>query len=53
MNSAAIAEPSVARIMQRDGYFPDHRGAEETAAFFGREVESTGELVRAIGIGAN
>jgi len=50
---AVVAEPSVARIMQRDGYLPDNRSAEETAAFFRHEVESTGELVKAIGIGAN
>lgn len=49
----ALAEPSVARIMQRDGYVPDNRSADETAAFFRKEVESTGELVKAIRIEPN
>ncbi len=39
--------------MQRDGYFPDHRNAAETAAFFREEVERTGELVKAAKIEAN
>ena len=50
---AAIAEPAVAKVMQRDGYFPDHRNAAETAAFFREEVERTGELVKAAKIEAN
>jgi len=50
---AAILEPEVARIMQRDGYFPDRRNAAETAAFFRQEVERTGEMVKAAGIEAN
>jgi tripartite-type tricarboxylate transporter receptor subunit TctC len=50
---AAIAEPAVANILQRDGYFPDNRGAEEVGAFFRQEVEKTGELVKAAKIEAN
>lgn len=50
---AAVAEPSVASIMQRDGYYPDNRNADNTAAFFRKEVQATGELVKAIGIEAH
>jgi tripartite-type tricarboxylate transporter receptor subunit TctC len=47
---AALREPSVAAIMQRDGYIPDTRNAAETAAFFRQKVEEAGDLVRAAGI---
>jgi len=50
---AAIAEPDVARVMQRDGYFPDRRNAAETAAFFREEVARTGAMVKAAGIEPN
>jgi len=50
---AAILEPDVARIMQRDGYFPDTRNAAETAAFFREQVERTGAMVKAAKIEPN
>ena len=39
--------------MQRDGYLPDNRDVEQTTAFFRREVERTGEAVKAAGIEPN
>jgi hypothetical protein len=39
--------------MQRDGYIPDNRSVAETAAFFRREVEMTGDMVKAAGIEPN
>jgi hypothetical protein len=39
--------------MQRDGYYPDNRGAAETAAYFRKEVELMGDAVRAAGIEPN
>jgi tripartite-type tricarboxylate transporter receptor subunit TctC len=50
---AAILEPDVAKIMQRDGYFPDTRNAAETAKFFRGEVERTGAMVKAAKIEPN
>jgi len=50
---AAVREPNLARVLQRDGYFPDDRNAQETAAFFHREVEAAGVRVKAAGIEAN
>jgi tripartite-type tricarboxylate transporter receptor subunit TctC len=50
---AAILEPDVARIMQRDGYFPDNRNAAETGDFFRQEVERTGMMVKAAKIEPN
>jgi tripartite-type tricarboxylate transporter receptor subunit TctC len=50
---AAVQEPDLARVLQRDGYFPDNRNAEETAAFFRREVEGAAARVKAAGIVAN
>jgi len=37
---AAVQEPDLAKVLQRDGYFPDNRNAEETAAFFRRESKA-------------
>ena len=42
--------PSVAELMRRDGYVPDHRNASETQAFFRNEVERMAPAVRAAGI---
>jgi tripartite-type tricarboxylate transporter receptor subunit TctC len=50
---AAVQEPDLAKVLQRDGYFPDNRNADETAAFFRREVEGAGVRVKAAGIEAN
>jgi tripartite-type tricarboxylate transporter receptor subunit TctC len=50
---AALLQPSVAAIMQRDGYMPDTRNAAETAAFFRQKVEECEDLVKAAGIQAN
>jgi tripartite-type tricarboxylate transporter receptor subunit TctC len=50
---AALLQPAVANIMQRDGYMPDTRNAAETAAFFRKKVEETAEMVKAAGIEPN
>jgi tripartite-type tricarboxylate transporter receptor subunit TctC len=50
---AALLQPEVAGIMQRDGYMPDKRDAAETAAFFRQQVEETAATVKAAGIEAN
>jgi tripartite-type tricarboxylate transporter receptor subunit TctC len=50
---AALLQPEVAGIMQRDGYMPDKRDAAETAAFFHQQVEETAATVKAAGIEAN
>ena len=47
---AALLDPAVAGVMQRDGYMPDTRNAAETAAFFRTQVEEARELVKAAGI---
>ena len=49
----AVRAPSVATILQGIGYVPDDRSAAETAEFFRREVEATGEAVRAAKIQPN
>jgi tripartite-type tricarboxylate transporter receptor subunit TctC len=49
----ALAVPSIAAIMQRDGYIPDNRTAAQTHAFFLREVEQIGEAVKAAKIQPN
>jgi tripartite-type tricarboxylate transporter receptor subunit TctC len=50
---AALLKPAVANTMQRDGYIPDNRNPAETAAFFRKEVEATGDAVKAAGIEPN
>ncbi|MBO0751294.1 MAG: tripartite tricarboxylate transporter substrate binding protein [Bradyrhizobiaceae bacterium] len=50
---AALLQPAVAAVMQRDGYMPDTRNSAETAAFFRRKVEEAEELVKAAGIEPN
>jgi tripartite-type tricarboxylate transporter receptor subunit TctC len=47
---AALLQPAVADVMQRDGYMPDTRNPAETAAFFRMQVEEAAELVKAAGI---
>ena len=47
---AAMKNPNVANIMQRDGYFPDDRNVAQTADFFRKEVEATADAVKAAGI---
>jgi len=37
----------------RAGYIPDGRSAAPTAEFFRKEVEATGEAVRAAGLSPN
>jgi tripartite-type tricarboxylate transporter receptor subunit TctC len=49
----ALQVPSVASVMERDGYVPDNRNAAETAAFFRKEVEQMAEAVKAAGIQPN
>jgi tripartite-type tricarboxylate transporter receptor subunit TctC len=50
---AALLEPAVAGVMQRDGYMPDTRNPAETASFFRQKVEEAAELVKAAGIDPN
>jgi tripartite-type tricarboxylate transporter receptor subunit TctC len=50
---AALKEPAVANVMQRDGYMPDTRNAAETAQFFRKKVEETAATVKAAGIEPN
>jgi tripartite-type tricarboxylate transporter receptor subunit TctC len=50
---AALQVPTVASVMQRDGYMPDNRNVAETAAYFRREIELMGDAVRAAGIQPN
>lgn len=50
---AALQAPTVASVMQRDGYVPDNRSAAETAEFFRKEVERIGHAVAAARIEPN
>lgn len=50
---AALQAPAVAAVLQRDGYVPDNRDANETEAFFRSEVERIGTLVEAAGMKPN
>jgi tripartite-type tricarboxylate transporter receptor subunit TctC len=50
---AALQAPAVANILQRDGYIPDNRSVADAAVFFRKEVEATGEAVKAAGIEPN
>jgi tripartite-type tricarboxylate transporter receptor subunit TctC len=50
---AALLEPAVAGVMQRDGYMPDMRNPAETAAFFRQKVGEAAELVKAAGLEPN
>jgi tripartite-type tricarboxylate transporter receptor subunit TctC len=47
---AALKNPKVADVMQRDGYFPDDRDVAQTTAFFRKEVEETADAVKAADI---
>jgi tripartite-type tricarboxylate transporter receptor subunit TctC len=49
----ALNVPAVAKVMQRDGYVPDHRDAAATAAFFHKEVARMVDAVKAAGIQPN
>jgi tripartite-type tricarboxylate transporter receptor subunit TctC len=49
----ALKVPTVAGVMQRDGYIPDNRDASATAAFFRKEVEAMGGAVKAARIEPN
>jgi tripartite-type tricarboxylate transporter receptor subunit TctC len=49
----ALLAPEVAAVMQRDGFFPDERNAEQTATFFREQVAWAGAAVKAAGIEAN
>jgi len=46
---AALNNPKVASVVQRDGYMPDNRNVAETGAFFRKEVEATADAVKAAG----
>ena len=50
---AALQTPTVAGIIQRDGYLPDNRDPAATAAFFRKEVNAMADAVKAAGIEAN
>ncbi len=52
VREALMARP-VAAIMERDGYHPDNRNAQETHAFFRDEVRRIGEAVKAAKIETN
>ncbi len=47
---AALKDPKVATVMQRDGYFPDDRDVVQTAVFFRKEVAAMADAVKAAGI---
>ena len=49
----ALEELAVAKVMQCDGYFPDHRNAAETTDFFHKEVARMEGAVRSAGIVAH
>jgi tripartite-type tricarboxylate transporter receptor subunit TctC len=49
----ALQAPEVAAVIQRDGYLPDNRNADEAAAFFRKEVLQAAEAVKAAGIESN
>jgi tripartite-type tricarboxylate transporter receptor subunit TctC len=49
----ALLAPTVAAVMQRDGYIPDERNPADTAVFFHKEVKAMGEAVKAAGIQPN
>jgi len=49
----ALQSPMVAGVMHRDGYVPDHRDAEQSAAFFRLEVDRAGAAAKAAGIEPN
>ena len=49
----ALQVPTVANIMQRDGYIPDDRDSAAAAAFFRKEVTQAAESVKAAGIEPN
>jgi len=42
----ALVVPAVADIVQKAGYFPDGRNAAQTAEFFRKQVEESGEAIR-------
>jgi len=43
----ALAVPAVANVVQRAGYIPDGRNADEVAKFFREEVEGAAKAVKA------
>jgi tripartite-type tricarboxylate transporter receptor subunit TctC len=47
---AALLNPAVASVLQRDGYLPDTRDPAETAAYYRKEVAAMGAAVKAAGI---
>lgn len=49
----ALKVPAVANVVTKAGYIPDGRSAAQTAEFFRKEVEITGEAVKAAGIQPN
>jgi len=49
----ALTAPDVATVMQRDGYVPDNRNPEQTAAFFREQVQWAGMAVKAAHIEPN
>jgi tripartite-type tricarboxylate transporter receptor subunit TctC len=49
----ALTVTAVANVVQKNGYMPDGRSVAQTAEFFRKEVETTGEAVKAAGIQPN
>jgi tripartite-type tricarboxylate transporter receptor subunit TctC len=49
----ALKTPVVAGVVKKAGYIPDGRSAVQTAEFFRKEVDTTGEAVKAAGIQPN
>ena len=49
----ALTVPAVVNVVRKAGYMPDGRSAAQTAEFFRKEVEATGEAVKAAGIQPN
>jgi tripartite-type tricarboxylate transporter receptor subunit TctC len=50
---AALQTPTVAGIIQRDGYLPDNRDPAAAAVFFRKEVDAMADAVKAAGIEPN
>jgi len=50
---SSMTSAIVDKAVVQSGYIPDNRSAEETAAFFRKEVEAAGEAVRAAKIEPN
>jgi tripartite-type tricarboxylate transporter receptor subunit TctC len=49
----ALRAPAVANVVQKSGFMPDDRSAEQTAQFFRAKVEAAQQAVEAAGIEPN